>query len=739
MKKHLVSVIAVVCMLMTSAFALTREQINTADALNYLGLFNGTDEGYQYNVQLKRSDGITLLVRLLGKEADAANGKYSHPFTDVADWLDPYVAYAYNAGYTTGTGATTYGSDKTMSRAEFYTVVLRALGYTDAGETPDFTWADAAAFGKSIGLTDSDMSKTKFSRADAIEVFWKALDLQLKGESRTLCDKLLADGVFTAAELAEAKKLQSNPKPNEEMVVNERTGNLITKRQAIVEKVAYSFWDKRMHTDYDQRSAVHSTTLDPKAPNKRRENRGQPETASPEHRLYLDCSGFIFASYYDMYGEAMTDIFPWEDTAAVANYAKKGETDDVIYYHEFTTNTMEEYRTVYAEMMALLEPGDAFNYRRASTGHIVMYMDGGLTLESTGSDYKVRQGRDMIDEEGTIKVRDIGYFIDPERSTNVLTKNTLVSICIIRPLNVLNDLEISERATSRLDMGRFAATKLCVMPGQTVETGDTLTFTIELDNQPESDTSKALSFDVTDPLPSNVRFVSATNGGELVDGVVTWKNVSVAAGEVKKLSYTVTVTGEKGFVESGETKVGGINFTYRDLQIGTNMSDAEFAALKAKLDEGMAEGQTALSYINAAYEAALGTGLDVDTYDELFGCLYKRILDGNGNQRFQRDIDEDSKVGKAAVDGYVLGRRVMNLTQEDYNSRVRYLREETLRKGDLLMVNDLMLRTNYYIYLGADQPFLRITDEGISTANVYQTLDGLLAQPLFTLLRPSLI
>ncbi|MBQ1241587.1 MAG: hypothetical protein IIX99_00095, partial [Oscillospiraceae bacterium] len=96
MKKHLVSVIAVVCMLMTSAFALTREQINTADALNYLGLFNGTDEGYQYNVQLKRSDGITLLVRLLGKEADAANGKYSHPFTDVADWLDPYVAYAYN-------------------------------------------------------------------------------------------------------------------------------------------------------------------------------------------------------------------------------------------------------------------------------------------------------------------------------------------------------------------------------------------------------------------------------------------------------------------------------------------------------------------------------------------------------------------------------------------------------------------------------------------------------------------
>ena len=50
MRKHLVSVIVAICVLMTSAFALTREQINTADALNSLGLFNGTDSGYQLNV-----------------------------------------------------------------------------------------------------------------------------------------------------------------------------------------------------------------------------------------------------------------------------------------------------------------------------------------------------------------------------------------------------------------------------------------------------------------------------------------------------------------------------------------------------------------------------------------------------------------------------------------------------------------------------------------------------------------
>ena len=68
MKKHLVSVILAFCVLMTSALALTREQINTADALNSLGLFNGTDQGYQLSSQLNRSDGSVLLV-----SADSAN------------------------------------------------------------------------------------------------------------------------------------------------------------------------------------------------------------------------------------------------------------------------------------------------------------------------------------------------------------------------------------------------------------------------------------------------------------------------------------------------------------------------------------------------------------------------------------------------------------------------------------------------------------------------------------------
>ncbi len=740
MRKHLVSVIVAICVLMTSAFALTREQINTADALNSLGLFNGTDSGYQLNVQLKRSDGITLLVRLLGKEAEATSGKYSHPFTDVAEWLDPYVACAYEAGYTTGTGATTYGSDNTMSRNEFYTVVLRALGYTDAGETPDFTWSDAAAFGKTVGLSDSDMAKTKFSRADAIEVFWKAMDAELKGQSKTLGEKLLADGVFTAAELAEAEKLQSNPYPNEEMVVSERTGNLVTKRQMMVEKAAFAYWDKRMDTDYDQRAFVHTTAYDNARANTRRENRSQPEWASPEHMLFLDCSAYQFCNYRNVYGEEMTKFIPWYNTTNTNSHAKEGTADDVIYYYEFKDHSKAEHEKVAAEILALLEPGDLFNYRRASSGHVVMYLDGGRTLESGGSSYYVGKGRDGLDPNGTVKYRDIGYFFDLSRSTNILGKNNLASISIIRPLNVLGSLDPLPRAEARLETGRLALSKLCVAPGQTVEPGQTLTFRIVLDNQPETETSKDLVLNVTDVLPTNINLVSISHGGELIDGVITWKDLRVANNEVKTLTYTAVVAAQEGFVESGTTLVNGIDFEYRPLQIGKKMTASQFATLKAKIDEGMAEGQTAEEFVNSVYEAAVGTDLGFNSIEDMIAQLYTPQLDGGGNPRYRIDIKEDSKLGKGAVYNYVWGRRVLNMTTDDYKQRTRYIFEESFQKGDLLIMQDLMMRGMYYIYLGEDAGFVKVTDmDGIEYASSYDTTELILSQRFYAIIRPSMI
>lgn len=43
-----------------------------------------------------------MLVRLLGKEAEAEKLTYTAPFTDLKGWEKPYVQYLYDNGLANG-------------------------------------------------------------------------------------------------------------------------------------------------------------------------------------------------------------------------------------------------------------------------------------------------------------------------------------------------------------------------------------------------------------------------------------------------------------------------------------------------------------------------------------------------------------------------------------------------------------------------------------------------------------
>ena len=213
MKKIIIAMALVMSLLTLSAFAATTNQQNTADALNSLGLFLGKDGGdYALDDQLMRSDGITLLVRLIGKEAESKSDKYTHPFNDVADWLKPYVSYAYSTGMTKGVeDGSRYGSNMDMSKAQFLTMVLRTLGYSD-GANGDFTWDKPYELAKEVGLIDTTADDGKFTRGEAVEIFWKALDATSKGTSVKFVKTLIADGAFTQSAYDAAAEIQKNGK-----------------------------------------------------------------------------------------------------------------------------------------------------------------------------------------------------------------------------------------------------------------------------------------------------------------------------------------------------------------------------------------------------------------------------------------------------------------------------------------------------------------------------------------------
>lgn len=137
-----------------------------------------------------------MLVRALGKGAEAAGMEKTHPFTDVPAWADGYVSYAYAQGLTKGISDTAFGAGDTATGAMYVTFMLRALNYVDGA---DFTWDDPWALAEDCGILPQRVDRETFLRADAVDVTAAALSAKLKGTDTTLAQKLIAEGAVSQA------------------------------------------------------------------------------------------------------------------------------------------------------------------------------------------------------------------------------------------------------------------------------------------------------------------------------------------------------------------------------------------------------------------------------------------------------------------------------------------------------------------------------------------------------------
>lgn len=214
--KKLMAMLMALCMtasLMTGmAGAYTNEEQNKADALNQLGLFLGTGQSYELDATLDRSQSVMLLVRMLGKLETSEKGSDKNPFTDVPEWADKVVSYAYTNGLVKGYGPTTFGGTDTVSDYQYLTMVLRALGYDDGAETPDFNWRKSRGLAKELKLVDNTEDDPNFDRGSAVDIFWNALNTNCKGGTKTLAARLIEQGIFTEAQFSKASEIAKNGK-----------------------------------------------------------------------------------------------------------------------------------------------------------------------------------------------------------------------------------------------------------------------------------------------------------------------------------------------------------------------------------------------------------------------------------------------------------------------------------------------------------------------------------------------
>ncbi len=180
-----------------------------ARRLESIGLFKGTDKGFDLDRTPSRIEGAIMLTRLLGGEKEALGKLYTHPFNDASrTWEKPYVGYLYQYGLSNGVTQDTFGSNTELDANTYTTFLLRVLGYSDKNSA-DFTWNSSVEKIKDMAMISEDyystLRKEQFNRGHLAKLTYLTLFEKMKGNDRTLLEHLLNKG---AVEAKAAEKLQ---------------------------------------------------------------------------------------------------------------------------------------------------------------------------------------------------------------------------------------------------------------------------------------------------------------------------------------------------------------------------------------------------------------------------------------------------------------------------------------------------------------------------------------------------
>lgn len=137
------------------------------EILASLGYLKGTDDGLELDRNLTRAEGAIMYSRLLGLEEEAQvfaseNPNYESGFTDVPEWAEDTLNYLHHLDLVNGISETLYGSNAPMTEAQYTTLVLRALGYSD--RDGDFVWSASTQKALDIDLYADDLRDYAYTK-----------------------------------------------------------------------------------------------------------------------------------------------------------------------------------------------------------------------------------------------------------------------------------------------------------------------------------------------------------------------------------------------------------------------------------------------------------------------------------------------------------------------------------------------------------------------------------------------
>lgn len=357
-----------------------------------------------------------------------------------------------------------------------------------------------------------------------------------------------------------------------------------SQKLAALKAVSLAFEKRGPYIQYDQLSLDRVVRV-----SSRRNDFAAPEAATAQHYLFLDCSSYVWACFYQAFDYMMESDLTWH----IYDYA----TPCVFKYEITGIETEEEKQEVMAKFRRVLEPGDTVTWKyKSGNGHIMLYLgDGKVThcaysgAVDKFSGYKYDENRNYVTPGGIRSFPLEDFFRETEDDSNkmYLFRAARKCIAIHRPLNQVG--EPTAQTASRMTTAKNLVCRVesSCFGGACVEPGKTIDYTLFVRN--DNDESVAVTVDYVPGKRSTGKFATET--------------VEIAAGKEARLKFFAVADEDEEMVHPPVFTVNGLRVEGPAIAVGRRLAEVDAVALCENVKAALTAGTPAETAIYDAYKA----------------------------------------------------------------------------------------------------------------------------------------
>lgn len=358
------------------------------------------------------------------------------------------------------------------------------------------------------------------------------------------------------------------------------------KTQALL-AMARAYYDRGNAVQYDQRSMDRVLELTP-----RRRKRMPPEYANSQEVLFLDCSSYVSAIYYQTFGYELPSDLTWH----MIDYV----VPRIFFYEPTHEETPEFMDSMEKEVRGMLQPGDLITIERVGgNGHVMMYMGDNQFTDCTPpagmpNSYDYTQRKNNMYEHGGIWLKSADRLFEKDEGETLRRYSIFCAVTrrvsIARPMDLLGDP--LPQALVRLE---GAKDLWCSVensaPGLTqVRPGDRVNYRVTVRNQGEQRRPVTVTFSP----PAGTVLCRKDRTEQTLEG-----------GEEAHFLFAAEVNADYStdWIDGPKVTVNGLEIYAHRVLVGTTLSEKEAEALSREVRESVEGGMTALAAAAQAYGA----------------------------------------------------------------------------------------------------------------------------------------